>query len=265
MPDQPALEKRTGIAADRSFAVGTSDVYGFPRVLDILEQQGNPLETRLDHGHRLAGSINRATRTVHSRGRRRFSVETRSHGVSADGGDSGDSVDETEDERVTLCPMWRWMLGTSVAQDVRGLFGCEARGRKHVETTPTERRIFRPTASSDRSSIRHSLRHSRDLPPSASFALQYRVLASASAPGSLARFAPASPASLLRPRHINTISPHRISSSSPLLHFPPLHHGPSSVACAVARGTTRDQSGSHSPNAQPHQKTAARHLVSALS
>lgn len=45
-----ASEQGRNHMANRSFAIGATNVNGFPRQLDMLEEQANPLQTRLDHG-----------------------------------------------------------------------------------------------------------------------------------------------------------------------------------------------------------------------
>jgi hypothetical protein len=74
------------IVARRSFAIGASDMYGLPRELDILEQQADSLQARLDHVRRLLSRQHR----------QRWSRQTYTGVlklVPADGGESKRALD----------------------------------------------------------------------------------------------------------------------------------------------------------------------------
>lgn len=49
--DESAGEQGRCIVADGSFAIGSGNVNGLPREVDVFQEQADPFQAGLDHGH----------------------------------------------------------------------------------------------------------------------------------------------------------------------------------------------------------------------
>jgi len=49
-----------GEGADGALAVGAGDVYGLPGEVDILQQEADALQSRLDHGREMQAGVKAA-------------------------------------------------------------------------------------------------------------------------------------------------------------------------------------------------------------
>jgi hypothetical protein len=54
-------QQRVGVCADGALAVGACDVYGLPWEFDMLEEEADALQSRLDHGGEMGSGVKAAS------------------------------------------------------------------------------------------------------------------------------------------------------------------------------------------------------------